>query len=148
MKYSYECCVCITLSWQHYYIGHVTSIVFHCFQDRPYHLAPLTSLWHHDFSPDMHSATHRHPFEKFICPLYNELVFYGVGLRFVLIEQTKHLDAEFKYLIIFSIWVKSTLLNWNKNNSSSNQNTISMREKYSLRGYHWIYSHSTLGVSK
>ena len=55
--------------------------------------------------------------------LFNETVFYGVFgvvLRFVLLEQTKLLGAEFKYLIIFSIWVKSTLLNWNKNNSSPN----------------------------
>ena len=29
------------ITWQLYYIGHVTSIVFHCFQDRPYHLAQL-----------------------------------------------------------------------------------------------------------
>ena len=35
-----------------YYIAHVTSIVFHCFQGCPYHLAPLTPLWRHDFSPD------------------------------------------------------------------------------------------------
>ena len=40
------------------------------------------------------------------CYKRNELesVFYGVfgvGLRFVLLEQTKLLDAEFKYLIIF-----------------------------------------------
>ena len=44
----------------------------------------------------------------------NESVFYGVFgvvLQFVLVEQTKLLDAEFKYLITFSIWVKSTLLN-------------------------------------
>ena len=27
-------------------------------------------------------------------------------------------------------------------------NTISMREKYSFIGYHWIYGHSTRGVSK
>ena len=47
------------ISRQLYYIGHVTSIVFHCFQGRPYHLAPLTSLWRHDFSPDTHSATDR-----------------------------------------------------------------------------------------
>ena len=35
---------------------------FYCFtfvQGRLYHLAPLTSLWHHDLSPDMHSATDR-----------------------------------------------------------------------------------------
>ena len=44
---------------QLYYICHVTSIVFQCFQGRPYHLAPLTSLWRHDFSPDTHSATDR-----------------------------------------------------------------------------------------
>ena len=34
-----------------------------------------------------------------------ESVFYGVfgaGLRFVLLEQNKLLDAEFRYLIIFS----------------------------------------------
>ena len=45
-------------------------------------------------------------FSEFICPLFNESVFYGVfgvGLRFVLLEQTKLLDAEFKYLFIFSI---------------------------------------------
>ena len=107
------------ISRQLYYIGHVTSIVCHCFQGRPYDLAELTSLWRHDFSPDTQSATDgRSCFQKFICPLFNESVFYGVfgvGLRFVLLEQTKRLDAEFKYL---SIWVKSTLLNSNKNNSS------------------------------
>ena len=76
------------------------------------------------FLPDTHSATDRRSlFQKFICPLFNESVFQGVfcvGLRFVLLEQTKLLDAEFKYLIIFSIWVKPTLLNLNKNNSSGN----------------------------
>ena len=56
--------------------------------------------------------------------LSNESVLYGifcVDLRFVLLQQTILLDAEFKYLLIFSIWVKSTLLNWNKNNKSRYQ---------------------------
>ena len=38
-----------------------------------------------------------------LCPLFNESVFYGVFgvvLPFVLLEQTKCLDAEFKYIII------------------------------------------------
>ena len=39
------------ITWQLYHIGHVTSIVFHCFQGCPHHLAQLTSLWRHDFSP-------------------------------------------------------------------------------------------------
>ena len=39
------------ISRQLYYIGHVTSIVLHCIQGRPYNLAPLTSLRRHDFSP-------------------------------------------------------------------------------------------------
>ena len=45
------------IMWQLYHIGHVTSINFHCFQGRPYHLAPLTSLWCHDFSSDTHGTT-------------------------------------------------------------------------------------------
>ena len=113
------------ITWQLYHIGHVTSIVFHCFQGRPHHLAQLTSLWRHDFSPDTQSATDRRSiFRNVFRLLFNETVYYGVFgvvLRFVLLEQTKLLDAEFKYLIIFSIWVKSTLINWNKNNSSPNQ---------------------------
>ena len=112
------------ITWQLYHISHVTSIVFHCFQGRPHHLAQLTSLWRHDFSPDTQSATDRRSiFRNLFRPLFNETVFYDafdVVLWFVLLEQTKLLDAEFKYLIIFSIWVKSTLLNWNKNNSSPN----------------------------
>ena len=44
------------ISRQLYYIGHVTSIVFHCFQGRPYHLVPLTSLWRHDLSPLIRTA--------------------------------------------------------------------------------------------
>ena len=106
------------ITWLLYHIGDVTSIVFHCFQGRPHHFAQLTSLWRHDFSPDTQSATVRRSiFRNLFRPLFNETVFYGVFgvvLRFVLLEQTKLLDAEFKYLIIFSIWVKSTLLNWNK----------------------------------
>ena len=43
-------CALPYISWQ-LYIGHVTSIVFHCFQGRPYHLAPLTSLWRRDLPP-------------------------------------------------------------------------------------------------
>ena len=39
------------ITWQLYLISHVTSIVFHCYQGRPHHLAQLTSLWRHDFSP-------------------------------------------------------------------------------------------------
>ena len=46
--------------------------------------------------------------------------FSAVVLRFVLIKQTKLLNVEFKYLVTFSIWVKSTLLNGNENNSSPN----------------------------
>ena len=105
------------ISWQLYYIGHVISIVFHCFQGHPYHLAPLTSLWRHELSPDTHSATDRRSMFRNLF----ESVFYGVFgvvLRVDFIEQTKLLDAEFKYIMNFSIWVKSTLLNWNKNNSS------------------------------
>ena len=139
------------ITWQLYQIGHVTSIVFHCFQGHPHHLAQLTSLWRHDFSPDTQSATDRRSiFRNLFRPLFNETVFYGVFdvvLRFVLLEQTKLLDAEFKYLIIFSIWVNSTLLNWNKIILRL-INTINMREKYSFIGCHWIYGHSTLGVSK
>ena len=74
--------------------------------------------------PDTQSATDRRSiFRNLFRPWFNKTVLYGVFgvvLRFVLLEQTKLLDAEFKYLIIFSIWVKSTLLNWNKNNSSPN----------------------------
>ena len=44
---------------------------------------------------------------------------FGVNLQLFL-EQTKLLYAEFKYLIIFSIWIKSTLLNKNENNSWPN----------------------------
>ena len=47
------------ISRQLYYICNVTSIVFNCFQGSPYHLAQLTSLWRHDFSPDTHSAIDR-----------------------------------------------------------------------------------------
>ena len=106
------------ISRQLYYIGHVTSIVFHCFQGRPYHLAPLMSLWRHDLSSDTHSATNRGSIFRnlFVDYLVNRsYVIFCVVLQFVLLEQTKLLDAKFKYLIIFSIWVKSTLLNWNKN---------------------------------
>ena len=39
---------------------------------------------------------------------------------FCSLEQTKLLDAEFKYLVIISILVKSTLLNENDNNSLPN----------------------------
>ena len=108
------------ITWQLYYICHVTSIVFRCFQGRPNQLAPLTSLWRHDFSSVTHSATDRRSIFR---NLFNESVFYGVFgvvLQFVLVEQTNLLDAEFKYLIIFSIWVKSTLVSWNRNNSSPN----------------------------
>ena len=136
------------ISWQLYYIGHVTSIVFHYFQGRPYHLAPLTSLWRHDFSPDTHSATDRRSL------FGNLFVHYLMNRSFMAylasvcgLEQTKLLDVEFKYLIIFSIWVKSTLLKWNKNIHHV-INTISIREKYSFIGCHWIYSYSTRGVSK
>ena len=62
---------------QLYHIGHVTSIVFHCFRGRPYHLAPLMSLWRHVFSPDTHSATDWHSIFRnlyvhylTICPLW------------------------------------------------------------------------------
>ena len=107
------------ITWRLYHIGHVTSIVFHCFQGRPHHLAQLTSLWRHDFSPDTQRATDRRSiFRNLFRPLmalFNETVFlWRLWRRFLM------LDAEFKYLIIFSIWVKSTLLNWNKNNSSPN----------------------------
>ena len=138
MKYSYESCVCITY--------HVTALShrscdFHCFPSRLHHLAQLTSLWRHDFSPDTQSATDRRSiFRNLFRLLFNETVFYGVFgvvLRFVLLEQTKLLDAEFKYLIIFSIWVKSTLLNWIKIIHHQIK-TINMREKYSFIGCHWI----------
>ena len=33
------------ISQQLYYIGHVTPIVFHCFQGHPYHLPQLTSYF-------------------------------------------------------------------------------------------------------
>ena len=53
----------------------------------------------------MQTATDRRSiFRNLFPPLFNETVFYGVfgvALRFVLLEQTKLLDAEFKYLIIF-----------------------------------------------
>ena len=151
MKYSYECCVCITYHVTALSHRSWTSIVFHCFQGRPHHLAQLTSLWRHDFFPDKQSAIDRRSiFRNLFRPLINETVFYGVFrvvLRFVLLEhcdivlleQTKLLDAEFKYLTIFSIWVKLTLLNWNKNNSSL-INTINMREKYSKdSGFTWFW---------
>ena len=48
-----------SITLQLYHIGHVTSLVFHCFKGCPYHLVPLPSLWGHDFSPDTHSATNR-----------------------------------------------------------------------------------------
>ena len=55
------------ITWQLDHIGHVASIVFHCFQGRPHHLAQLTSLWRHDFSPDTQSATDRRSnFQTFI----------------------------------------------------------------------------------
>ena len=58
-----------------------------------------------------------------LCPLFNESVFYGVFgvvLPFVLLEQTKCLDAEFKYIIIiFFIWVNQ-LCEMKQNNSSPN----------------------------
>ena len=50
------------------YVLHITTALLHrscdfycfpLFQGRPYHLAPLPSLWRHDFSPDTHSATDR-----------------------------------------------------------------------------------------
>ena len=59
------------ITWQLYHIGHVTSIVFHCFQGRPHHLAQLTSLWRHDFSPDTQSATDRRSiFRNLFCPSF------------------------------------------------------------------------------
>ena len=63
------------ITWQLYHIGHVTSIVFHCFQGRPHHLAQLTSLWRHDFSPDTQSATDRRSiFRNLFRSLFNETV--------------------------------------------------------------------------
>ena len=112
------------ITWLLYHIGHVTSIVFHCFQGRPHHLAQLTSLWRHDFFPIRRALPIDVAFSE-ICFVYylmkrSFMASLASFLRFVLLEQTKILDAEYKYLIIFSFWVISTLLNWNKNNSSPN----------------------------
>ena len=46
------------------------------------------------------------------------------------------------------LWAKSTLLTAYSNIIRHLINTISMREKYSSIGCHWIYGHSTLWVSK
>ena len=140
------------ITWQLYHIGHVTSIVFHCFQGRPHRLAQLTSLWRHGFSPDTQSATVRRSiFRNLFRPLFSETVFYGifgVVLRFVLSEQTKLLDAEFKYLIIFFNLSKINFAKLKQKIIHHLINTINMREKYSFIGCHWIYGHSTRGVSK
>ena len=77
------------ITWQLYHIGHVTSIVFHCFQGRPHHLAQLTSLWRHDFSPDTQSATDRRSiFRNLFRLLFNETVFFGVFGVVLLTNQT------------------------------------------------------------
>ena len=65
------------ISRQLYYIGHVTSIVINCFQGRPYHLAPLTSLWRHDISPYTHSVTDRRSLFR------NVFVHYLMNLSFM-----------------------------------------------------------------
>ena len=67
------------ISRQLYYIGHVTAIVFHCFQGCPYHLGPLTSLRRHDFASDTHSATDRRSlFRNLFVHLSIESHFVGV----------------------------------------------------------------------
>ena len=144
--------VCVLhIMWQLNHIGDVTAIVFHCLQGCPFLLTPLTSLWRHDFSADMHSATYRRSMFRILFVHYlMNLSFYGVFgvvLQFVPLEQTKCLDANSTILLFFSILVKSTLLNWNKNNSSPNYDDKYER-KYSFIGCYWIFGHSTLGVSK
>ena len=62
------------ISRQLYYIGHVTSIVFHCFLGRPHPLAPLTSLWRHDFYPDTPSAGDRRSLFRIFLS-----IIYGIG---------------------------------------------------------------------
>ena len=120
MKYSYKCCMCITY---HDSLLH-RSCDWYCF---PLFLRPsvsfgainaiVTSWFLLRYAQGYRSTK---PFQKYICQFFNESVFYGVfgvDLRFVPLL----LDAEFKYNNIFSIWVKSTVLNWNKKNSSRNK---------------------------
>ena len=97
------------ITWQLYH----RSCDYYCFpvfQGRPYHFAPLMSFWRHDFSPDTNSATDRRSIFRnlFVHSLLNQSYMASLSsfCSFFLLEQTKFLDAELKYLNTFLNWCK------------------------------------------
>ena len=123
IKYSYECCVCINISRDSCITYHVTSIVFLIV------FKTVNIIWclkrHCDV---MISASKSMALPKVVAffrnlffKLFIEYDFHGVSaadLRLNCSIKTKLLDAEFEYLVTFSIWVELILLNENKNNLS------------------------------
>ena len=119
MKYNYECCVCIlriTTALLH------RSCDFYCFPlfSRPSVSFGAINVTVTSRTPpptpplpaNTHSAIDRRSMFR------NLFVHYLMNRSFM--ASLASLDAEFKYIIIFWIWVKLTLLNWIKNNSSPN----------------------------
>ena len=133
------------ITWQLYH----RSCDYYCFpvfQGRPYHFAPLMSFWRHDFSPDTNSATDRRSIFRnlFVHSLLNQSYMASLSsfCSFFLLEQTKFLDAELKYLNTFLNWCK-IIFDKLKKKIHDLINTISMREKYSasLRGFYMMLIH-------